>query len=473
MQRIIPAPTSIIMTLNQSGTEWRNPDKIDIDEIQMLRALTDRVDQILISRDRRTKQERLTYAEAKRQIVMKRPHNYNFLTKYLLHGSTIQPRFTPAAEDLLNSFWKDMDKMEIGGGNRNLDSIYRIAEAHARLHLSDVVNLEIAKETLEHYKLLLLDFGKVIVVTEDPRKTAVDSITKVIKRTPVSITFEEAANYARMENEKVRNYLGDGRLTTYGNFKFRAVCDMFKEMKDSHINITSNSPLTCIWQNDVCDENEPMSQQSSRTNYCENSNNVQEDFDGTLEINSHTHTSSCASYSSSSSYSDNNIDNLSKELGINNGIKIVGRGTDCNYSRSYNGILITDVNENQSRSPYRKHRYGCTECDFTSWVYDDAFRHIIMEHLEICIEPEYLKNDDYIQSQTLDQYVDTLRAFPMFIDFSLGSARNTFVKYNSMNQRYFKKLLPKGEPVEIQETDKPNWKNFMEKIGGKDNLDYI
>jgi DNA replicative helicase MCM subunit Mcm2 (Cdc46/Mcm family) len=279
--REIPAPTTMILTLNQSGTEWRNPDKVDIDEINMLRALTDRVDQLLISRDTRTKEERQAYAEAKREIVRKRPHNYNFLTKYLLHASTIQPTFTRAAEDLINGFWKDMDKMDIGGGNRNLDSIYRIAEAHARLRLSNVVDAEIAQETLDHYKIMLLGYGKVVVVTEDIKKICIDAITKVIKRTPFPITFEEAGNYARMENDKVRNYLGDGRLTPRTNFKFREVYDKFKEMRDRHISIVSNVPLTCIWQCDECDECEAKICPSINKN-CENHKNILEDYDRTL-----------------------------------------------------------------------------------------------------------------------------------------------------------------------------------------------
>lgn len=518
--RAISAPTTMVLTLNQSGTAWRNPDKVDVDEMPMLRALTDRVDQILISRDTRTKEERLIYAEAKREIVRKRPHNYNFLTKYLLDCSTIQPTFTSQAEDLINGFWKDMDKMDIGGGNRNLDSIYKIAEAHARLRLSDVVDAKIAKETLDHYEIMLLGYGKVVVVTEDIKKVCVDAITKVIKRTPMSINLEEAANYARMENDKVRSYLGDGRLKSRHHSKFREVYERFVQTKDRHINVVSNSPLTCIWQCDGCDECETMSETSRNKSY-ETSNNILEDCDRTLasKIKPHTYSSSHSSHSSHSTNNiekiDKNIDQknrvraksvkcpkpsctfedihldlivhhirftkdhnlslisklkggeavLAKELGIKNKIKIANN--DPENPKSYNGILILDVNESESGSSYIKHHYNCTECNFTSLVYDDVFRHISKKHFQIFIEQEYLTNNDYVDAlRALDEHGSRIRLAPTFSDFSLEIARKTFIKYNSRNQRYFKKLLPSdpSDIVTIQDSDVPVWKNFIRQL---------
>lgn len=160
-----------------------------------------------------------------------------------------------------------------------------------------------------------------------------------------------------------------------------------------------------------------------------------------------------------------------KELGIKNKIKVIDSGNYSKYSKSYNGIIINDVNESQSGSPYICHHYGCTECNFKSWVYDDVFRHLIIKHLEVCIEPEYLKNEDYVEAlNILDQCTDRMRSFPMYSDFALRIARETFVKYNSMNQRYFKKLLPKGQPIKIQKSYVPKWKEFIEEIGGTDEL---
>jgi hypothetical protein len=39
-----------------------------------------------------------------------------------------------------------------------------------------------------------------------------------------------------------------------------------------------------------------------------------------------------------------------------------------------------------------------------------------------------------------------------------------------MNQRYFKKLLPKEEPIVIEKCDVPMFKKFIERIGGTDDL---
>lgn len=520
--REIPAPTTIIATLNQSGTEWRHPDKIDIDEIPILRQLTDRADQILISRESRSKQDRLEYAESKRGIHKRREHNYNFLSKYLIYASRLQPTFTNEAEDLINQFWKDMDNMQFGGGNRNLDSIYRIAEAHARLRLSKVVDKKIANETLEYYETMLSQFGKIVMITEDVRKTAIDAITRVIKRNPMAITFKDAVEFACEENERVRNYIITGEIdfgtfTSRGNFKFREVYERFKQVKDSHIHITKDNPLTCIWQRDACDVCDEGCSPTANFSFIDTERSTR-----TLEKNN-LYPHSPSSHPSHTSHSTNNIHNkidnndkigteenrdkfkfikcpkcrfenihldvivhhirftedhdlslisklkggeavLIEELGIKNKIKIVDRGSDSNYSKSYNGINIIDVNQSESGSVYIRHHYCCTECNFKSWVYDDAFRHL-MNHLDVCIELEYLKNKDYVEAlKILDNHVDIKRSYPMFTNFALRIARETFVKYNSMNQRYFKKLLPKGEAVIIQDSDIPVWKTFIKQI---------
>ena len=117
---------------------------------------------------------------------------------------------------------------------------------------------------------------------------------------------------------------------------------------------------------------------------------------------------------------------IAKELGMRNKIKLVEQ-ISTEDPKSYNGILILDVNETQSGSPYKRHDYGCTECNFKSWVYDDTFQHIVREHLQVCVELEYLKNEDYVEAlKTLDNSVDMMRSFPTFWSFLLGIAREIF-----------------------------------------------
>jgi hypothetical protein len=70
----------------------------------------------------------------------------------------------------------------------------------------------------------------------------------------------------------------------------------------------------------------------------------------------------------------------------------------------------------------------------------------------------------------LDRKSILKRSCPTISNWNMESARRTFLKYNSMNQRYFKKLHPKEEPIVIEKCDVPMFKKFSERIGGTDDL---
>jgi hypothetical protein len=137
----------------------------------------------------------------------------------------------------------------------------------------------------------------------------------------------------------------------------------------------------------------------------------------------------------------------------------------------YNSIIIMDVDSSESGSPYIRHFYACTDCDYKGWVYDDTYLHILRKHFKIFIEPEFLKDIDYVQAlKELDRKSILKRSCPTISNWNMESARRTFLKYNCMNQRYFKKLLPKEEPIVIEKCDVPMFKKFIERIGGTDDL---
>ena len=75
-------------------------------------------------------------------IRKRRPHNYNFLKKYLIYASTIEVNISPEAEFMLNEFWihaKIQKTLTIRGYN----SLFRKAEAQAKLQLKNEVDAEI------------------------------------------------------------------------------------------------------------------------------------------------------------------------------------------------------------------------------------------------------------------------------------------------------------------------------------------
>ena len=93
----IDSPTTIIATANPHHIQWDNSFKISKGEIQITKPLLDRFDQLYAFSDFMSEEEAQEYAENKTKIEARKPHNYKYLTKYVLYARKIQPLFTPEA----------------------------------------------------------------------------------------------------------------------------------------------------------------------------------------------------------------------------------------------------------------------------------------------------------------------------------------------------------------------------------------
>jgi DNA replicative helicase MCM subunit Mcm2 (Cdc46/Mcm family) len=246
----IDSPTTIIATANPHGIYWKDSYKIGNEEIPVSKAMIDRFDQVHGFVDSKSEEEIKEYAERKIGIAKRKSHNYNFLVKYVLYAKTISPLISDEAIVMLNRFW---EKLKINGiaSNRTFDTIYRIAESHARLHLKDMIDSKIATEAMESIKVMLLQYGHIIQVTEDPREIAQQEVTNIIKETKAPISFSEAVKLASQRNPQIKFYLGDNgkgnNLTVEGNKRFRDLRERFIEGRDTKIMITSMKPLTLFW----------------------------------------------------------------------------------------------------------------------------------------------------------------------------------------------------------------------------------
>ena len=108
-----------------------------------------------MSLDKRTEAEDRMYADAKfTYSAQRRAHNYNFITKYLLFAKTLQPEFKPEAASMLKEFWIGLRAKKLAG-NRMLESIFRIAEAMAKLRLKTLIDTAIATEVMESLRRML------------------------------------------------------------------------------------------------------------------------------------------------------------------------------------------------------------------------------------------------------------------------------------------------------------------------------
>ena len=128
--------------------------------------------------------------------------------------------------------------------SRGFESIYRIAEAFARLMLKDVIDSEVVEWTIKFVTDMYRKYGAEIAETPDYRTISYLEIAKVVKDHSLNIfwtdeqnnqlnelteiTFNAPCEEAASKNEIVRHYLGNNfRSST--NKAARHLRDMFRE----------------------------------------------------------------------------------------------------------------------------------------------------------------------------------------------------------------------------------------------------
>ncbi|HSF51040.1 MAG TPA: hypothetical protein VLA74_09805 [Nitrososphaeraceae archaeon] len=176
----IDAPTILIFTANPIGTKWKS-NKMTKEELTVIKPnLLDRLDQKYGFFDNQTEEEMEDFIDKITKIKNRKPHNYNFLIKYLQYVKTIEPKWVGNAERRLNRFWINIRSQGIEH-NRSFFSIKRIAEAQTKLNLSDEVDDIIASKTMQSLQLMFMQYGKIIEQIQNPRDLTVEVFYNILK----------------------------------------------------------------------------------------------------------------------------------------------------------------------------------------------------------------------------------------------------------------------------------------------------
>ena len=245
----LDAPTTIIATANPYYTNWTNGHSISKDEIPLLKTFLDRCDQVYGFRDAPSEQEVENYADHKTRIRKRRPHNYNFLSKLLMYARTITPKMTKDAEVRINKFWT---KAKIGDAatNRTYDSIFRLAEAQAKLNLAMEVDDDIATQTMDSVSLMLSQYGKIVSTVQSPRDITYNAFLNILKQTKADLSVTELCRIACEENKQVSEYLGN-KFKIQDNIKLRTLVSML--LNHSSIKQIQQKPMILRWLNEEGD----------------------------------------------------------------------------------------------------------------------------------------------------------------------------------------------------------------------------
>ncbi len=187
------------------------------------------------------------YVIQKTKIRNRPPHNSNFLRKFNVFAKTIQPIMAAGVDDRLNQFWKN-GRIQGVATNRTYDSIFRIAQAQARLNLSDEVTDDIATQAMDSISLMLSQYGKVVQTIQSPRNVTYDMFVNVLKQTKSGILITQLCRIACEENKQVSEYVGE-KWDVQHNRKLRTVIKML--LNHTKIKLIKAKPLVLQYFDEV------------------------------------------------------------------------------------------------------------------------------------------------------------------------------------------------------------------------------
>ena len=281
----IPAPTTIIASANPRNNRWLDPNIIKSEEIPFSSLILNRFDIILVFRDIKGEEADRTFADTKTEYDESHAEeepDYSLICKLLEYGRSINPSLTQSARAQLIEYYVKLRKHNDNYlfNTRTLESIFRIAKAFARLHLSSVVDDSICDETIVFMNEMFQDFHCAIHVVENPWTVTFNATMKVIQNHKEKIELIEAVKMACDRNELADIYIGH-IFEQKNNIKLRSICTAVIE--NPNIERLGEHPTIVRWKKtvggdtgDTGDSQKDTPQKEKEKNNDENFKNLQE-----------------------------------------------------------------------------------------------------------------------------------------------------------------------------------------------------
>ena len=125
-----------------------------------------------------------------------------------------------------------------------LKGLFTIAEAHAELHLRDVVDATIAKQAMESEQLGMFRYGQSVRVTPDPKDVTYNKCLEILERIQAGIAIRELFEIARDSDQQISAYIGTN-LSMEHNRKIQVIVHMLRN--NSHIKQVGIKPVVLQW----------------------------------------------------------------------------------------------------------------------------------------------------------------------------------------------------------------------------------
>lgn len=264
----IQSPTTIIASANPvNNSKWKDSDKINLNEFPVLAPLLDRFDLKFALRSIKDPKEIKAFGKKYSEILAKKvkgqlPDYTPFLVKYIEYTRRLKPILNEEAITMLEDFYINV-KIKGFGSDRVLPTLHKLAKAVARLKLKEIVDENDAKEVMEFYNVMLLDFQKNVVVSQSPRELAYNECISILERTKDfgGITLEDLFKNICENNEQLANYFEykEKPLKIKNNRKLRDVYERL--LNHSNTKKVQERPIVLQWlesnpgdPSDLCDK---------------------------------------------------------------------------------------------------------------------------------------------------------------------------------------------------------------------------
>jgi DNA replicative helicase MCM subunit Mcm2 (Cdc46/Mcm family) len=291
----IQSPTTIIASANPvNNSKWKDSNKIDLNEFPILAPLLDRFDLKIAFRSIKDVKEIKAFGKKYSEILAKKakgqlPDYTPFLVKYIEYARRLKPILNEEALMMLEEFYINI-KIKGFGSDRVLPTLHKLGKAVARLKLKEIVDEADAKEVMEFYNVMLLDFQKNVVVSQSPRDLAYNECVSILERMKGlgGITLEDLFKKVCENNEQLANYLeyNEKPLKIKNNRKLRDVYERL--LNHSNIKKVQERPIVLQWlEPDPGDPSDLCDKDKSSFNNKNEKNNENFNKNG-LETMSHT-----------------------------------------------------------------------------------------------------------------------------------------------------------------------------------------
>jgi DNA replicative helicase MCM subunit Mcm2 (Cdc46/Mcm family) len=104
-------------------------------------------------------------------------------------AKSFNPELNAEAENLIIQYWTGIENSKTFSTNRAFETIVRTTKAFARLHFSNIVTYEIAKEAIDFLTEMHKEFDSNITAVQDPRDITCYEIMKFLQEYP-DITYD-------------------------------------------------------------------------------------------------------------------------------------------------------------------------------------------------------------------------------------------------------------------------------------------